>query len=305
MLHSGKNYWYRSSTSLYLYEFSIFQLTLYRMSQYVRYSNEVKWRCFLKSKISEIVTELQLMKSRCENLWTTHISLLTYFYNSHVFHTTKRGSVFEFTCVFNVQNKLYFTFNGNLFFLQFFIYYFSHFICAFIFVFVSFSTRLPAELIRHGGSLFVPLVWWLRGGQDVCSDRLPAVPESDVHIGSEVLHCLAGLVCIGMTYFYLFFSVCVMFVAVMVVVLLLQSAVVCITSDVYLLLLFVALNLWFRDCLWQLDSMKAVLSAFGVFVAMQSGHLPLSHEIYLTFVLIFILSRILCTYFKYIHILNH
>lgn len=89
------------------------------MSQYVRYSNEVKWRCFLKSKISEIVTELQLMKSRCENLWTTLISLLTYFYNSHIFHTTKRGSVFEFTCVFNVQNKLYFTFNGNLFFCNF------------------------------------------------------------------------------------------------------------------------------------------------------------------------------------------
>lgn len=126
--------------------------------------------------------------------------------NAHGFHTTKRGPVFDLTYVFNVHSKLFKhslanTFSGKFLFCNFSFTIFH--ILFLIFFHFCFSTRLPAELIRHGGSLFVPLVWWLRGGQDFCSDRLPAVPKGDVHIRSEVLHSLIGLVCIGMTYFLL------------------------------------------------------------------------------------------------------
>lgn len=58
------------------------------------------------------------------------------------------------------------------------------------------STK-PTELICHGGCLLLPLVRWLRGGQNFCADRLPAVPEGHEYIGCEILYCLPGFICLG------------------------------------------------------------------------------------------------------------
>lgn len=35
------------------------------------------------------------------------------------------------------------------------------------------------ELVGDGSSLFLPLVRWIRGSENVCSNRLPTMPESD------------------------------------------------------------------------------------------------------------------------------
>lgn len=56
------------------------------------------------------------------------------------------------------------------------------------------------ELICHGGCLLLPLVRWLRGGQNLCPDRLPAMPEGYEHIRCKVFHRLPGFVCLGMLY---------------------------------------------------------------------------------------------------------
>jgi 7tm Odorant receptor len=63
-------------------------------------------------------------------------------------------------------------------------------LCASIELFLS-------EFVGYGGRLFLSLVRWFRGGQNVCANRLPAMPESDDDFGCQVFHGVVGSVRFG------------------------------------------------------------------------------------------------------------